>query len=175
MRASFSSTLVATLMLAVPGCGEGPTDPSEGPGIELVAAGATNDKATATTHVEIPLDDSPRIFQCADGTEHTFRVYGMIRGTVRQTADADGTVRTSAKWLGHGLVAYDELGRRYRGSDALHSSFDNTDAGLIHVEDLRFIGQGQAPNFRMHVVVHRTVNANGDVTADISETRITCD
>jgi hypothetical protein len=37
-----------------------------------------------------------------------------------------------------------------------------SDTGVLNV-----IGQGSAPDFTMHAVVHTTVDANGDVTADI--------
>jgi hypothetical protein len=37
------------------------------------------------------------------------------------------------------------------------------------------IGQGSAPNFRIKVRVHVTVNANGETTSSIDRTSITCE
>lgn len=40
--------------------------------------------------------------------------------------------------------------------------------------DIRVIGQGSANNFLLHVTMHMTINANGEVTANVVNTGIEC-
>jgi len=37
-----------------------------------------------------------------------------------------------------------------------------------------FIGPGTGNNFLVHTVIHLTVNANGEITADIASDRFDC-
>jgi hypothetical protein len=42
------------------------------------------------------------------------------------------------------------------------------------VNNYRIIGTGDAANFMVHSNIHMTVDANGDVTAEVDNTQITC-
>jgi hypothetical protein len=42
------------------------------------------------------------------------------------------------------------------------------------VNNFRIIGAGDANNFMVHTTVHVTVNANGEVTASVTNTDVTC-
>jgi hypothetical protein len=41
------------------------------------------------------------------------------------------------------------------------------------VQNIRMIGRGNVPNFVLHWNVHVTINANGEVTAEVNNFRIT--
>ena len=45
---------------------------------------------------------------------------------------------------------------------------------LTAEENLAFVATGSAPNGRLKALVHLTQNANGDVTATVDNTRVTC-
>ena len=45
---------------------------------------------------------------------------------------------------------------------------------LTVVNNFYIIGEGGAANFYVHATIHLTVNANGEVTADIANTSTTC-
>jgi hypothetical protein len=68
-------------------------------------------------------------------------------------------------------------GALYRGTGVTRSSafldaappFDVT-----FVNNFRIIGAGDANNFMVHQVVHMTVNANGEVTATVSQIDVSC-
>lgn len=42
------------------------------------------------------------------------------------------------------------------------------------VNNFYIIGEGDAPNFRVHATIHITINANGETTADVMEVRTSC-
>ncbi len=42
------------------------------------------------------------------------------------------------------------------------------------VNDFRLVGQGPENNFGVHIVTHVTINAAGDVTADVSNVQVEC-
>ncbi len=68
-------------------------------------------------------------------------------------------------------------GDDYHGSST--SSFVSHDNGgssneLTSIENMRLIGRGRKRNFKVHILFHITVNANGDITAFHSEATTTC-
>ena len=39
---------------------------------------------------------------------------------------------------------------------------------------MHFISQGSTANFRQHLLVHITFNANGEITSDVQRTTLSC-
>jgi len=62
-------------------------------------------------------------------------------------------------------------GAEYVGTGMSHQTFtealDGGVATFTSVDNFRIIGKGQAPSFFAQAVVHATINANGDVTAEV--------
>ena len=62
-------------------------------------------------------------------------------------------------------------GNEYVGTGMLHESFqgslNNGAATFTFVNNFRLVGKGQAPSYIYQVVAHTTINANGDLTADV--------
>jgi hypothetical protein len=74
---------------------------------------------------------------------------------------------------GRGLTS----GTIYRGTGATHSSFNTSGPPPFEesfVNTFNIIGRGPANNLLVHETIHLTVNANGDVTAEVTNTRVTC-
>jgi hypothetical protein len=69
-------------------------------------------------------------------------------------------------------------GNEYVGTGMLHESFqgslDNGAATFTFVNNFRIVGKGQAPSYIYQVVAHTTINANGDVTADLESVTEEC-
>ena len=42
------------------------------------------------------------------------------------------------------------------------------------IQTIKLISQGPAPNYFLKIVFHITINANGETTSTVSETRIEC-
>jgi hypothetical protein len=51
---------------------------------------------------------------------------------------------------------------------------DGPQSELTVIQVIRLITQGSAPNFQLQVVLHITINANGQTTSEVTETRIYC-
>ena len=62
-------------------------------------------------------------------------------------------------------------GAEYVGTGMSHHTFaEQLDGGattFTSVDNFRIIGKGQAPSFLAQAVVHTTINANGDVAAEV--------
>jgi len=69
-------------------------------------------------------------------------------------------------------------GREWVGTGMLHERFSESLNGgaatFTSVSNFRIIGKGQAPNYIEQVILHTTINANGDVTADVSLAGVDC-
>jgi hypothetical protein len=69
-------------------------------------------------------------------------------------------------------------GTRYNAvgvtQDMLHGSLQNGQFNETLVNNFRLIGQGPGNNLVVHQNLHVTINANGDVTATVDNTRVDC-
>ncbi|HEY7094446.1 MAG TPA: hypothetical protein VH393_14785 [Ktedonobacterales bacterium] len=102
-----------------------------------------------------------------------------LMGTV--TDDHAGGVHAIIHQNAH-LTGMDEQGNVYIGNDTQENIIDGrfdengeivqeTDSLPLTVE---LIGQGGAPNFTEHVTAHVTLNADGTITAEVIDIRLTC-
>ena len=53
-------------------------------------------------------------------------------------------------------------------------SFVNGQAETTFINNFRIIGQGPNNNYQVHTNIHQTVNANGTLTSDVSNTSVDC-
>lgn len=58
--------------------------------------------------------------------------------------------------------------------ETFNESLVNGSANLTFVNVFRIVGTGDTPSFVHNVVVHTTINANGDVTADVEIESLGC-
>jgi hypothetical protein len=68
-------------------------------------------------------------------------------------------------------------GATYHGVGITRENFFVDPPGVFDstfVNNFYIIGEGGAPNFMVHITAHLTVNANGEVTADIVNINVTC-
>ncbi|HET6360833.1 MAG TPA: hypothetical protein VFH11_02130 [Gemmatimonadota bacterium] len=69
-------------------------------------------------------------------------------------------------------------GDKYQGTgvtqETFGGSFVNGQESSTFVNNFRIIGQGPGNNFMIHELVHFTINARGEVTADVGRLRVTC-
>ena len=75
-----------------------------------------------------------------------------------------GTGDQGSEYNGVGVTRFGDSG-----------SYDGFPWSYTYVNNFYMIGKGQAPNYKVHETMHVTINANGDVTTDRMDTRITCD
>jgi hypothetical protein len=69
-------------------------------------------------------------------------------------------------------------GREWVGTGMLHESFSESledgAATFTSVSNFRIIGKGMAPSYIEQIILHTTINANGDVTSDFSFAGVAC-
>jgi hypothetical protein len=105
----------------------------------------------------------------------------LLEGT--QTLIENFTILTDSSGQRHAMsttITTGQLqgtfGNSYTFSNTFHSSalFDGAPIIVSEPVDTKVISQGDAPNFVLHQTIHTTINANGELTANISETSAEC-
>jgi hypothetical protein len=130
---------------------------------------------TQTTVIRIPVSDTVSVI-CID---EPVLVTGYLQTTVNITQDASGgltTVQTSTSQNLHGTGL--TTGQEYRlvgapfNNTISHSSSDSGVITFTNEAEANVIGQGQpasGPVARVRITEHVTVDANGNVTAVVSQ------
>jgi hypothetical protein len=117
---------------------------------------------------------------CAnDGLGENVNLQGQIEITTHSTENEDGGVRMWSHFRPSGVVGVGAVtGLRYRGTgmsfegEGYNSDGDPT---VYHfVNNFWIIGQGPGNNALMHMVIHQSYNADGELTADVDLTNTDC-
>ena len=102
---------------------------------------------------------------------------GNLHVRFQVTRDEDGGLHISAHANGQGISGVADDGTRYQGTGTgnFNANVRPLDEGATEFTEtlnVGLIGQGQAPNYRLHITLHGTINANGDLTAAVEEVAI---
>ncbi len=104
---------------------------------------------------------------------------GELHTLFRLTVDPNGGFHLGIHENTQGLTGEGSLtGAKYR----LNSTFDfdqelnikSLPAESTTTNAVEVIGQGQAPNFILHITIHLTINANGEVTSTVAKIDSEC-
>lgn len=147
--------------------------------LSLLAAGpapttATAQATTVTTNETIPFTDT-RTNPC---NQDLVTFSGQIHIANHVTTDSGGGthVRTHVNYQGvTGTGA--PSGANYRvvtTTNETRNDNDTPQSEMTVIQVARFIAQASTPNFQLQVVLHITINANGQTTSEVTETRIIC-
>ena len=166
----FAGALAATLFATA--CGDVPTQPPlDAPVAEAAVAGTTN--------VNVPFQFVTLVPCAADGAGEVILLEGVLHTLTHFTVNDAGTAVYKSHFQpqrlqGYGLVT----GDRYQGTGATQTISVEHVGGFPFTSssnnNFRFLGQGRGNNFLVHVVQHITVNAQGNVTAEVAYSRVTC-
>jgi hypothetical protein len=130
----------------------------------------TNFSAAASYTVVVP---------CANGgAGEVVDISGTEHDVIRNTINGNNFSDTFHQ-NGEGLTGTGETtGNTYHETGAVNASdsgsLTNGQANSTFTLDDHYLSQGSAPNFLVHVTVHVTVNANGDVTVTFVNFRAEC-
>ena len=134
---------------------------------------------TNTVNVEEPID-LPVFVPCANGGAGDIVILsGTIHIQAHVTVDArnglhEHTVVNFNDVSGVGLLT----GRTYRGVGVQHFEFSDNGPTLqlegTSENSFQAIGQGPGNNLIFHVLLHQTVNSNGDFTAEVVNVTADC-
>ena len=133
-----------------------------------------------TDHVSLTVPSQFAIQdRCAGGRFGEIIVFqGDQHLTFTETSTANGHLSTKLQWNAEGITGIGQYtGFTYRATGVTQ---DHTVSGAplpyseTMINNNHIIGQGQATNMDLHETVHITVNANGDVTAYVTDYNFDC-
>jgi hypothetical protein len=147
--------------------------------VALVLATATPAMPSVTSNLKVPLNLFRFVPCAADGAGEIVELAGTLHILTSVNVDSTGGVHMTTHFQPQGVGGVGlTTGDRYRGTGVTRTTSNERSAGLpassTFVNIVRVIGEGPGNNFDLHQTVHVTVNANGDVTADVSGSRTTC-
>jgi hypothetical protein len=144
--------------------------------IFCAAAGspAFGQATTTTTNEEIPFTGS--LPNPCNGDVVTFQGTMHVVNTVTTDAGGGFHLKTHVNYQdvsGTGSPSGANYNVRTTSNETLNDN-DGPQSELTVIQTIKLISQGSALNSFLHVVFHITVNANGQTTSTVSETRIEC-
>jgi hypothetical protein len=147
--------------------------------VGLAGAGSALAQATAvTTSVRIPL---PQPFQrfvpcAAEGAGELVDLSGTLHVLIHTTLDGSGGFHAETHFQPQGVTGIGlTTGDIYQGTGVNQNEFNGTvGEESTSVDNFRIVGHGPGNNFLLHETLHATVNANGVVTAFVSNFRVEC-
>lgn len=141
----------------------------------LVIALTLSAQAAVTTNIKVPTNFVVNI-PCSGDV-----VVGSGNLHILATATADGNggfhIKTHSQPQGVSgtVTAGPNIGVKYQGVGVTQDQTNlKVGSTFTFINRFDWIGQGTAPNLRVHNTVHLTVNANGVVTANVVKTEVTC-
>ena len=142
----------------------------------LAAAGspAFGQATTTTTNEELPI--SGTVANNCNGD--TVAYQGTVHVTNTLTTDSSGGVhlKTHSNFQDVSGVGVPS-GLSYRVVTTRNETVNDSDSAQFEttvIQTIKAISQGSAPNLFIHIVMHVTVNANGQTTSTVQETSIEC-
>lgn len=118
---------------------------------------------------------------CAlDGAGEIVYLNGYLHIVTHTTIDSAGNVHVSAHFQPQKMKGYGETsGDKYNGNGVTrwNYKFGGVNFPLTiynEVHNFKIIGQGPGNNYRIHINLHMTINANGETTASVDNTKVDC-
>lgn len=90
---------------------------------------------------------------------------------------ADGSIHLTENWSikASGIGSFgNEYKLNYSDNFHVNQAFFGFPFNVTNAFNFNIIGKGSAPNLKQQAVIHTTVNANGEITADFEKGQFTC-
>jgi hypothetical protein len=130
-------------------------------------------------NVRIPYAFQGYVPCAAGGAGEVIEVSGTLHVREHTTYDSNGGVHTMA--LAHpqgvsgvGLTTGDKYHATGMTMERYNASLAREGSQYTLLNNFRLIGQGKGNNYLVHQNIHVTVNANGEVTADVDNVTFDC-
>ena len=138
-------------------------------------------QASAASSEQLTLPLSRTIWvSCANGgVGEDVAIAGELEIRTHSVEDDNGAVHLMTHVRPSRVVGVGEVsGLKYRGTGGTFQgeiyAADGSPRVYSFVNNFRIIGQGPGNNLSMHMTVHQTWNANGDLTADVDLSHSDC-
>ena len=162
VRRIFSTSLALALALAL-----------------IASLGVSPAMARAETfkdNVRVPFELFVFVPCAAGGAGEVVSLSGPLHILFVTTIDSKGGFHAKSHFQPQGVSGYGETtGARYQATGVTQDHF-NGKVGFTStfVNNFKIIGQGPNNNFLIHETFHVTVNANGEVTAEVVNVKVKC-
>jgi hypothetical protein len=135
-------------------------------------------RAETISNTSVPIEFLDFV-PCADGGAGEYvLVSGYLHILITTTVDANGGFHGKTHFQPQGMSGVGlTTGASYRATGVMQEHFNSSAGETISetfVNNFRLIGPGRGNDLLVHQAVHVTTNANGDVTADVFNSRIQC-
>lgn len=134
-------------------------------------------KATVLTdNLQIPVNIFAFVPCAAGGAGEWVDLNGPLHILFRTTIDDNGGFHSMVHFQPQGISGTGlTTGDSYQATGETLETF-NGKVGFedTYVNNFKIIGQGPGNNFLVHNTIHFTVNANGEVTADVDNSSVEC-
>jgi hypothetical protein len=133
---------------------------------------------TTTTNVKVPFDNEITFVSCANGgAGEDVHFTGYSHEVFHVTLHPSGEYQMTAHFnlqgaKGTGLTTGDTYQVIHNGNQVVH--IGKVGDTFIEVLNFRIIGPGPGNNYLSHMNFYVTVNANGEVTTQVENIKVTC-
>ena len=171
--------LLVGLAVTLSACAESPIAPAA-PARALADAPTFATAATVTSsHLSLAFKASRWIACANEGQGESVALSGAIDLDTHVTDDGNGGVHVSAHVRpDHVTGIGDASGLTYRGTGGTgeheFTATDGSPSVYSFVNNFRIIGPGKGNNILVHYTIHQTLNANGDLMADVDISSSEC-
>ena len=139
---------------------------------------ATLSANVTNSNIQIPFASSPFVSCANGGTGEFVDITGTLHVVAHTTVAPNGNIsffaHSQLQWAkGVGQITGDV----YQANGVTHQvTADATGLPFTTTttDNVLLIGPGPGNNRRVHMTIHLTVNANGEVTADVNIIEVTC-
>jgi phosphotransferase system IIB component len=140
---------------------------------------ATRGHASVEVNVKVPVEGEGLFVVCAnDGQGETIVLNGFVHLLITFTINENSV---SGQTLVHnqGVTAVGSVtGQAYQIVGGTHDEFKATATNghfeTTFVNNVRVVGRGEAENFMFHETVHLTGNTEGEIVAEVVNTKVSC-
>ena len=132
---------------------------------------------TVTTNSNIPISLVVFVPCAQGGTGEIVKLSGDLHALFHVTIDNAGGFHFQSHFNPKGVSGLGlASGDKYRATGVTRFGFNahGLPFEFTSINNFRIIGKGKGNNLLIHMVFHLTVNANGDVTASVSNVKFDC-
>jgi len=142
----------------------------------LILVTPRTDNAEVIQRIDMPIATDVLIPCVAGGQDEIVALSGVVHLVFSVTTDSNGGLHINTHSNNQGVSGTGVMtGDKYQATGSSGFSSNTNGAGeFTFVDNFGLIGQGPGNNFVIRETAHMTINANGDVTANISSLTAAC-
>jgi hypothetical protein len=167
--------LAVVLGLFLAACDEGALAPTADNASDQFRVAAS--ASTSTSNVKVPFAQVAFVPCAADGAGELVLIEGILHIVDHVTVSNSGNITLKIHFQPQGATGTGlTTGDTYQSNGVTQETLNINGLPITDtfVNNFRLIGPGPGNNLQVHQTIHITINANGDLTADVNNTSITC-